>query len=229
MYEGSLDGSRVCIKRVKAYVQDGSQKADRVRYWRRGRFPHSPPLTKPIDLLSRSHNVEKLETPKCSTATRYYYHLLPTRFESDVWGDLPEYMEKHLDADRLVLVGMLPLCSFRACFRCQLSDVTKGLYYLHSRNVIHGDLKGVRRFPKSCSTSPLTSYQPNILVDDSGHARVADFGLAAVAQNFDSMSVSAQRGHTLRWSAPEVLYGGRCSKEADIFAFAMIMIEVRYR
>ena len=84
VYEGTLDGSRVCIKRVKAYVQDGPQKAARVRY-RRRRFPRSPPLTKPVDLLSRSHNVEKLETSKCLTATRYHYHSLPTRFESDVW------------------------------------------------------------------------------------------------------------------------------------------------
>ena len=144
-------------------------------------------------------------------------------------GDLPEYMEKHPDADRLVLVGMLPLCLSHAYFRYQLSDVAEGLCYLHSRNVIHGDLKGVRRSPRSCFTSPLISYQPNVLVDDSGHARIADFGLATVTQNFDSMSVSAQRGHTPRWSAPEVLYGGRCSKEADIFAFAMVMIEVRYR
>ena len=83
VYEGSLDGSRVCIKHAKAYVQSGPQKAARVRY-RRHRVPRSPPLTKPIDLLSRSHNVEKLETPKCSTATRYHYHSLPTRFESDV-------------------------------------------------------------------------------------------------------------------------------------------------
>jgi len=40
-------------------------------------------------------------------------------------------------------------------------------------------------------------------------------------------SISLQRGHTLRWTAPEVLNGGKYSKEADIFAFAMVMIEVR--
>ena len=105
----------------------------------------------------------------------------------------------------------------------------KGLCYLHSRNVIHGDLKGVRSFLKSRFTSVLTPDQVNVLVDDSGHARIADFGLATVTQNLDSMwSISIQRGHSARWTAPEVLTGGRYSKEADIFAFAMVVIEVRY-
>ena len=40
-------------------------------------------------------------------------------------------------------------------------------------------------------------------------------------------SATLQRGYTMRWTAPEVLNGGRYSKEADIFAFAMVMIEVR--
>lgn len=32
-----------------------------------------------------------------------------------------------------------------------------------------------------------------------------------------------------RWTAPEVLEGGANSKEADIFSFAMVVIEVHYR
>ena len=84
-------------------------------------------------------------------------------------------------------------------------------------------------FPKSCIASPLIPNQVNVLLDDSGHARLADFGLATVTQNLDSMqSIELQRGNTARWTAPEVLKGGRYSKEADVFAFAMVMIEVRY-
>ena len=65
-------------------------------------------------------------------------------------------------------------------------------------------------------------------MDDSGHARLADFGLATVTQNLDSIrSASCQHGHTARWAAPEVLIEGTYSKEADVFAFAMVMIEVR--
>ena len=70
--------------------------------------------------------------------------------------------------------------------------------------------------------------QPNILVDDTGHARITDFGLATVTQNLDSMrSISEDYGHTARWTAPEILSEkGTYSKEADIFSFAMVMIEV---
>ncbi|KAF9646470.1 kinase-like protein [Thelephora ganbajun] len=109
-------------------------------------------------------------------------------------GTLPDYIKNNSDADRLAL----------------LSEVAEGLCYLHSCNVIHGDLKGL-----------------NILVDDSGHTRIADFGLAMVTQNPDSMpSAPPHRGYTPRWAAPEVMTEEAYSKEADIFSFAMVMIEV---
>ena len=41
-------------------------------------------------------------------------------------------------------------------------------------------------------------------------------------------SASSQHGNTPRWAAPEVLEEGIYSKEADIFSFAMVMIEVRH-
>ena len=66
-------------------------------------------------------------------------------------------------------------------------------------------------------------------MDDFGHARLVDFGLATVTRSLDSMrSVSCQRDYTARWAAPEVLDEDNYSKEADIFAFAMVMIEVRH-
>jgi len=123
----------------------------------------------------------------------------------------------------------LLLCLSRAYSRYQLFDVAKGLCYLHSCNVIHGDLKGVCGCSRSHCATALTLSQPNILMDNSGHARIADFGLATVTQNLDSMrTASLQHGHTARWTAPEVLNGGQHSKEADIFSFAMVMIEARH-
>ena len=74
---------------------------------------------------------------------------------------------------------------------------------------------------KSRFAAVLTSYQPNILIDNSGRARVTEFGLAGVTQ-----SAPHQHVHTARWAAPEVLNEAPRSKEADIFSFAMVMIEV---
>ena len=75
----------------------------------------------------------------------------------------------------------------------------------------------------------MTPDQVNILVDESGDARIADFGRTTVTQNPDSMqSTSCQHGYTPRWTAPEVIREGPHSKEADVFGFAMVMIEVRH-
>ena len=74
----------------------------------------------------------------------------------------------------------------------------------------------------------LIPSQPNILVGDSGHARIIDFSHATIARNKDSVrSASRQLGYTTQWAAPEVLQGEAHSMRADIFSFAMVMIEVR--
>ena len=32
VYEGTLNGSKVCVKRIRVYSEDGPEKATRVRY-----------------------------------------------------------------------------------------------------------------------------------------------------------------------------------------------------
>ena len=145
-------------------------------------------------------------------------------------GDLTEYIGKHPNTDRLALVSV-PLVSWMVRLPShKLRDVTDGLYYLHSRNVVHGDLKGVRDHFESSFFTVLTHVQSNILVDVSGHARITDFGLASVTRNLDSIrSASDDQGHTARWTAPEILNEqGTYSKEADVFSLAMVMIEVSH-
>ena len=58
---------------------------------------------------------------------------------------------------------------------------------------------------------------------------ITDCGLAVVTQSMDSIqSTSDERGDSTRWMAPEILANrGAFSKEADVFSFAMVMIEVR--
>ena len=75
-------------------------------------------------------------------------------------------------------------------------------------------------------------YQGNILVNDTGHAVLADFGLAV----FADANISTSHRHSLgslRWMAPELLdpksFGLRqCRKThaSDVYAFACVCLEV---
>ena len=70
----------------------------------------------------------------------------------------------------------------------------------------------------------------NILVEVANnipHARIADFGIAIVTKNLDSLRPDTrQEVHTPRWSAPEIFLGQNPSKESDVYSFAMVVIEV---
>ena len=83
---------------------------------------------------------------------------------------------------------------------------------------------------KVLSEHLLTSLEPNILIDGSGHARVCDFGLASITRGkyTPAPRLRSDGGYTERWSAPEILSGeGTASEPADVFAFGMVVIEVR--
>ena len=71
--------------------------------------------------------------------------------------------------------------------------------------------------------------QADILVDAAGHARIVDFGLATVARDSKLLvSTTEKPWCTPRWAAPEILKGvAHHSKESDVSAFGMVVIEVR--
>jgi len=80
----------------------------------------------------------------------------------------------------------------------------------------------------------LTSGQPNILVDDSGCPRITEFGLAGSGIGLTEHPLRGRPDEGLNitspWAAPETLkWDKRRSKEADVFSFAMVMVEVYSR
>ena len=56
-----------------------------------------------------------------------------------------------------------------------------------------------------------------------------DFGLTSVIRGANSVLVTGIRGYTPAWTAPELLLEvcDKATTEADIFAFGMVVIEVR--
>lgn len=88
-----------------------------------------------------------------------------------------------------------------------LEGTASGLHYLHSRRppVVHRDIKS-----------------PNILLMD-GVAKIADVGIARTKAASD---MTAQRGFTIAWAAPEVVYRRRATEKIDIWSLGVIMWEV---
>ncbi|MFF2546079.1 serine/threonine-protein kinase [Kitasatospora sp. NPDC058063] len=64
----------------------------------------------------------------------------------------------------------------------------------------------------------------NVLIDDNGRAKVADFGLAQRVRIQDGRFASA-RGGTWAYAAPEVLRREPSDTRADIFSFGVLLYE----
>lgn len=120
-------------------------------------------------------------------------------------GSLTMYLESHRD---LLIPDRFKL----------LSDIASGLHYLHSSQVVHGDLSG-----------------SNVLVMENGTACLSDFGLSGVVSEFfGSSTFSSTISCNIRWGAPELFVlpenqdgsTNRPSKEADVYSFGSIMLQV---
>ncbi|KAJ7778415.1 kinase-like domain-containing protein [Mycena metata] len=95
-----------------------------------------------------------------------------------------------------------------------LHETAKGLEYLHSQNIVHGDLRGA-----------------NILVDRDKCACLTDFGLSA----FDDATApthNSTRAGSLSWMAPELIDPGRFGLRfartpySDVYAFGCVCFEL---
>ncbi|KAJ7730854.1 kinase-like domain-containing protein [Mycena maculata] len=96
-----------------------------------------------------------------------------------------------------------------------LFQIAQGLQYLHSHNIVHGDLRGA-----------------NILIDEHWSARLADFGLS-VFENATTAMQTSNRAGSIYWMAPELIdperFGCRYmrTKASDVYAFGCVCLEAR--
>ncbi|KAG5650410.1 hypothetical protein H0H81_012347 [Sphagnurus paluster] len=112
-------------------------------------------------------------------------------------GNVRQYIERHPHCDRVQIIY----------------DVALGIAHLHEKMIVHGDLKGM-----------------NVLIDDNGHGVICDFGLTQVKADVTSRT-GLVGGVTVvgsrNWMAPELLQGQSLRKPCDIYAFGMLIYEVR--
>ncbi|KAI9023411.1 kinase-like domain-containing protein [Hyaloraphidium curvatum] len=136
------------------------------------------------------------------------YHLDPPYFITELYagGSLKEYLESK---------GWHLPVSIRL-----LADAARGMDFLHSRNIVHSDLK-----------------PENVLVDvfrgGGAVAKVSDFGLAKIRiRKKDSKDGERQyeyhgeTGATTRYAAPEFLAANVSNRASDVWSFGMMCYQI---
>lgn len=189
VYHGKWRGTDVAIKRIKKSCFTGrSSEQERltVEFWREA------------DILSKLHHpnvvafygvVQDGPGGTMATVTEYMVN-----------GSLRHVLlckDRHLDRRKRIIIAM---------------DAAFGMEYLHSKNIVHFDLK--------CD---------NLLVNLKDSVRpickVGDFGLSKIKRN--TLVTGGVRG-TLPWMAPELLNGSsnRVSEKVDVFSFGIVLWEI---
>lgn len=98
-------------------------------------------------------------------------------------------------------------------------QILTGLAYLHSKDIIHRDIKGA-----------------NILVDNKGSVKISDFGISKRVEASTLLSAGPQAGHkglqrvslqgSVFWMAPEVVRQTTYTRKADIWSVGCLVVEM---
>jgi len=86
------------------------------------------------------------------------------------------------------------------------TEIANGLAFAHSRGIIHADMK-----------------PSNVLLDEAGHAKVADFGIARTPQEEAS---TPQLFATAMYVAPERVEGKGVTPATDIYGLGLVLYEM---
>jgi tRNA A-37 threonylcarbamoyl transferase component Bud32 len=189
VYHGKWRGTDVAIKRIKKICFTGrSSEQERltVEFWREA------------EILSRLHH---------PNVVAFYGVVqdgpggtLATVAEFMVNGSLRHVLlskDRHLDRRKRLVIAM---------------DAAFGMEYLHSKNIVHFDLK--------CDNLLVNLKDPSRPI-----CKVADFGLSKIKRN--TLVTGGVRG-TLPWMAPELLNGSssKVSEKVDVFSFGIVLWEI---
>ena len=93
-------------------------------------------------------------------------------------------------------------------------DIASAMQYLHSQDIVHGDLKGANVLLRSCPSE-----------HRSFMAKVSDFGLSKFMSPYKTHHSTRSHG-TITHMPPEMLRSGTLTKAVDVYSFGVILWEL---
>jgi len=115
---------------------------------------------------------------------------------------ITEYVE-HGDLFDLLIFGGEPI-SWKIKTKIAI-QVAQAVYYLHSRKIVHRDLKS-----------------QNVLIGENMKIKLCDLGLATAMEAAKRLTVCG----TNEWMAPEILLQDNYDSKVDIFSFGIVLTEL---
>lgn len=150
------------------------------------------------DWLQEARSVSRLTHPNIVTV-----------FEADLQDQQPYLVFEYIPGKTLSEViqksgAMLPIQAVTL-----MLGLLDALIVAHEAGVVHRDLK-----------------PSNVLVDQAGHARVMDFGIAARVQDGDKSQKDYADGGTPGYMSPESAQGKAATPLMDVFSAGIVLIEM---
>ena len=152
-------------------------------------------IEKEIEVLRRLHNHPFTTNLVAVLQSTSAMHLV---LQYCPGGDLFTFVASKINDDAASRPGFMAHMMFFAC------EIVVALEYMHSRFIMHGDIK--------CE---------NLLIDAEGHIRLCDFGLSEM--NVRRNSVGGPRGSEL-FISPEQMRGNMYGLAVDVWALGYVFI-----
>ncbi len=152
--------------------------------------------------------IERFRREARSAASLSHPHIVPV-FDWGETGDgmyyiAMEYLPGGTLKDRIMSKGALPARTAAAV----ALQIAEALQAAHKRGIIHRDVK-----PR------------NILITDSGHVKVADFGIARAAEATTISDLGDILG-SAKYMSPEQASGGPVGAASDLYSLGVVLYEM---